>query len=55
MPVTFDGKLVVAILAGAVDFEEENRVFDREGERPYVMLQMGRWTCRRRHGVAFPR
>jgi 5'-nucleotidase len=33
MPVSFEGKLVVAISSRALfDFEEENRVFDRDGE-----------------------
>ena len=55
MPVTFDGKLVVAISSRALfDFEEENRVFDRDGEAAYVALQMGRIDVPAKQGVAFP-
>ena len=55
MPVTFDGKLVVAISSRALfDFEEENRVFDRDGEGAYVALQLGRIDVQAKHGVAFP-
>jgi len=55
MPVTFDGKLVVAISSRALfDFEEENRVFDRDGEGAYVALQLGRIDVPAKHGVAFP-
>ena len=55
MPVTFDGKLVVAISSRALfDFEEENRVFDSDGEGAYVALQLGRIDVQAKHGVAFP-
>ena len=55
MPVTFDGKLVVAISSRALfDFEEENRVFDRDGETAYVALQLGRIDVPAKQGVAFP-
>jgi len=55
MPVTFDGKLVVAISSRALfDFEEENRIFDRDGEAAYVALQMGRIDVPAKQGVAFP-
>ena len=55
MPVTFDGKLVVAISSRALfDFEEENRVFERDGEDAYVALQLGRIDVPAKHGVAFP-
>src|SRR5574341_1935785 len=54
MPVTFDGKLVVAISSRALfDFEEENRVFERDGEAAYVALQRGRIDVPAKHGVAF--
>ena len=55
MPVNFDGKLVVAISSRALfDFEEENRIFDRDGEAAYVALQMGRIDVPAKQGVAFP-
>jgi 5'-nucleotidase len=55
MPVSFEGKLVVAISSRALfDFEEENRVFDRDGEGAYVALQLGRIDVPAKHGVAFP-
>ncbi|HEX9183969.1 MAG TPA: 5'-nucleotidase, partial [Burkholderiales bacterium] len=55
MPVTFDGKLVVAISSRALfDFEEENRVFERDGEDAYVTLQLGRLDVPAKQGVAFP-
>ena len=55
MPVTFDGKLVVAISSRALfDFEEENRVFERDGEKAYVTLQLGRLDVPAKQGVAFP-
>jgi len=55
MPYTVEGKLVVAISSRALfDFEEENRVFDTEGEAAYIMLQRGRLDVPAREGVAFP-
>jgi 5'-nucleotidase len=55
MPYSVDGKLVVAISSRALfDFEEENRVFDRDGEAAYVALQLGRLEVPAREGVAFP-
>ena len=55
MPYTVDGKLVVAISSRALfDFEEENRIFDRDGEAAYVALQLGRLDVPAREGVAFP-
>jgi 5'-nucleotidase len=55
MPYSVEGKLVVAISSRALfDFEEENRVFDRDGEDAYVALQMGRLEVPAREGVAFP-
>jgi 5'-nucleotidase len=54
MPVSFEGKLVVAISSRALfDFEEENRVFDAEGERAYIDLQFSRLDEPARTGVAF--
>jgi 5'-nucleotidase len=54
MPYSVDGKLVVAISSRALfDFEEENRVFERDGEPAYIALQYGRLDVPARHGVAF--
>ena len=55
MPYTVEGKLVVAISSRALfDFEEENRVFEADGEPAYVALQFGRLDVPAREGVAFP-
>ena len=55
MAVTFDGKLVVAISSRALfDFEEENKVFERGGDRAYMELQLERLEKAAKHGVAFP-
>src|SRR5882672_3970966 len=55
MPYSVEGKLVVAISSRALfDFEEENRVFEAEGEAAYIALQYGRLEVPARHGVAFP-
>ena len=55
MPYSVEGKLVVAISSRALfDFEEENRVFERDGEGAYIALQYGRLEVPARHGVAFP-
>jgi 5'-nucleotidase len=55
MPYTVEGKLVVAISSRALfDFEEENRVFEAEGEAAYITLQRGRLDVPAREGVAFP-
>ncbi len=55
MPYSVEGKLVVAISSRALfDFEEENRVFDKEGEDAYIALQYGRLDVQAREGVAFP-
>src|SRR5262249_3115552 len=55
MPYTVEGKLVVAISSRALfDFEEENRVFEAQGEPAYVALQVGRLDVPAREGVAFP-
>ena len=54
MPVSFEGKLVVAISSRALfDFEEENRVFDAQGERAYIDLQFSRMNVPAKEGVAF--
>jgi 5'-nucleotidase len=54
MPYTVEGKLVVAISSRALfDFEEENRVFDAEGERAYIDLQYSRMDVPAKEGVAF--
>jgi 5'-nucleotidase len=55
MPYSVEGKLVVAISSRALfDFEEENRIFDRDGEAAYIALQFARLDVPARHGVAFP-
>jgi len=55
MPYSVEGKLVVAISSRALfDFEEENRIFDRDGEAAYIALQSARLDVPARHGVAFP-
>jgi len=54
MPVSFEGKLVVAISSRALfDFEEENRVFERLGEQAYIDLQYARLGAPAKLGVAF--
>jgi 5'-nucleotidase len=55
MPYSVEGKLVVAISSRALfDFEEENRIFDAEGERAYIDLQYSRMNVPAKEGVAFP-
>src|SRR3970040_239505 len=55
MAYAVEGKLVVAISSRALfDFEEENRVFERDGEPAYIALQYGRLDVPAREGVAFP-
>src|SRR5204862_455068 len=55
MPYTVEGKLVVAISSRALfDFEEENRIFERDGEAAYIALQYARLDVPARDGVAFP-
>ena len=55
MPYSVEGKLVVAISSRALfDFEDENRVFDRDGEAAYIELQFARLDVPARAGVAFP-
>ena len=55
MPVSFEGKLVVAISSRALfDFEQENEVFEHRGEREYVELQLSRVDVPAKDGVAFP-
>jgi len=55
MPVSFEGKLVVAISSRALfDFEDENRIFETSGERAYIELQLSRLDVPAKAGVAFP-
>src|SRR5256885_1285332 len=55
MPYSVEGKLVVAISSRALlDFEDENRVFERDGEGAYIALQLARLDVPAREGVAFP-
>ena len=54
MPVTLDGKLVVAISSRAVfNFEEENRVFERDNDHAYMALQRERMAQPAAPGVAY--
>ncbi len=54
MAYSVEGKLVVAISSRALfDFEEENRVFDAQGERAYIDLQYARLEVPAKEGVAF--
>ena len=54
MAYSVAGKLVVAISSRALfDFEEENRVFDTQGERAYIDLQYARLDVPAKEGVAF--
>ncbi|MEF7616394.1 5'-nucleotidase [Aquincola sp. MAHUQ-54] len=54
MPVTLDGRLVVAISSRALfDFEEENRIFEAHDDRAYMQLQLQRLEQPARPGVAF--
>jgi 5'-nucleotidase len=55
MAISFDGKLVVAISSRALfDFEEENQVFEKKGDRVYMELQLARLEDCAKRGVAFP-
>jgi 5'-nucleotidase len=54
MPVTLDGKLVVAISSRALfDFEEENRLFETGDDKAYMQLQLQRLDQPAAPGVAF--
>lgn len=54
MPVTLDGKLVVAISSRALfDFEEENRFFEQGDDKSYMRLQLDRLEKPANPGVAF--
>ncbi|MGH8698534.1 MAG: 5'-nucleotidase, partial [Burkholderiales bacterium] len=54
MPVTFDGKLVVAISSRALfDLEESNRVFEQLGVEAYYEYQLGHEDEVLAPGVAF--
>ena len=54
MPYSVEGKLVVAISSRALfDFEEENRIFESDGEAAYIALQFARLDVPAREGVAF--
>jgi 5'-nucleotidase len=54
MPMTLDGRLVVAISSRALfDFEEENLVFEQGDDRAYMELQRGRLDIPAKPGVAF--
>ncbi|MCC7058929.1 MAG: 5'-nucleotidase [Burkholderiaceae bacterium] len=54
MAASLDGKLVVAISSRAVfDFEEENRVFERDDDAAYMTLQRERLDVSAQPGVAW--
>ncbi len=54
MPASLEGKLVVAISSRAIfDFEEENRVFERDDDAAYMALQRERLEVAAPHGVAY--
>jgi 5'-nucleotidase len=54
MPITLDGRLVVAISSRALfDFEEENRLFEGGDDRAYMALQNARLDQPAPPGVAF--
>ncbi len=55
MPVSLDGKLVVALSSRALfDFEEENHVFEEAGnDEAYMRLQLERIDIPAKPGVAF--
>jgi 5'-nucleotidase len=54
MPYSVEGQLVVAISSRALfDFEDENRIFERDGEAAYIALQFARLDVPAREGVAF--
>lgn len=54
MPVTLDGKLVVAISSRALfDFEEENHLFEQGDDKAYMRLQLERLDTPAAPGVAF--
>jgi 5'-nucleotidase len=54
MPVSLEGKLVVAISSRAMfDFEEENRVFERDDDAAYMSLQRARLEHAAPPGVAY--
>lgn len=55
MPQSLEGQLVVAISSRALfDFEEENRVFEEQGDEAYMRLQFERLSQPACKGVAFP-
>lgn len=55
MPVSMDGRLVVAISSRALfDFEEENKVFESADDRQYMEVQLARLETPAKLGVAFP-
>lgn len=55
MPVSLDGKLVVAVSSRALfDLEEENQLFETTDDRAYMELQMQRLEQPAKPGVAYP-
>src|SRR5258708_24734343 len=55
LPYSVEGKLVVARSSRALFvFEEENGIFEGEGEAAYIAMQYGRLDVPARRGVALP-
>lgn len=55
MPVTLDGKLVVAISSRALfDLDESNEIFEGQGEEIYTQYQVDHENEKLEPGVAFP-
>lgn len=55
MPVTLDGKLVIAISSRALfDLDDSNKIFEEKGEDEYTRHQIDHENEVLGHGVAFP-
>ncbi|WP_371362705.1 hypothetical protein SRRS_37890 [Sporomusa rhizae] len=55
MPVTLDGKIVIAISSRALfDLDESNKIFEERGEQAYTNFQIEHEDELLEHGVAFP-
>ncbi len=55
MPVTLDGKLVIAISSRALfDLDASNKIFEEKGEEQYTKYQIEHENELLNHGVAFP-
>src|SRR5262245_30648746 len=55
LSIILEGKLVFAISSpGLLHFEEENTVFERDGDCPYQAVQLARLDEAAKEGVGFP-